>query len=295
MKISYSSAQTYLGCKRKFYYEKVVGYPYDSDYEEDTSALRLGKGFHAVLEYCKHEKQNLKSAFYVQAFDENEIFSDKEKGYVYAMVAKYLKLHKKSGLTSIAEEIKITDDDFVGYVDPVMIDDYGNWWITDLKTAGRLSPTLLARLNRDQQLSIYAFYRDQISELLGLYMDNFRGVRYRVTTKPSIKMGKGETLVEFVKRCYERVEAYDIGVPVKFLADHKTYESMMRLLDEMRELETTSEEEVPQNFGYCEQYFKPCPFWSRCYGSTFSRSQYNLKMYDSANIPNLTIDDLGDL
>lgn len=292
MRVSYSSSQTYLGCQRKFYYEKVRGYDPDPDHDENTLALRMGTCFHDVLEAAAHSRSRLKNRYFLQAFKDNEIYDETNQGYIYAMVARYLKMHEKSGLTSIAHEVEIIDDDFRGFVDSVMVDSYHNWWIVDLKTAKQLQASLLPRLSKDQQLNIYAFYSEEVAKIVGIDPDLFAGVRYRVTTKPGIKKNKKENFLEFKKRCFERCESFDIGISKDDLSPEQTYLAFMRLLDQMRELEVMEEDAVPQNFGYCESYFKPCPFWSRCYGKLFSAQRNKLIMYDSSTMVDLSMDDL---
>ena len=51
----------------------------------------------------------------------------------------------------------------------------------------------------------------------------------------------------------------------------------------MKMLETR-EQDVPQNMSYCENYFKPCEWWSRCHaGATFTEGAKNLTLTDSTN------------
>lgn len=289
IRISYSSSNTFQGCQRRFYYQKVAKVDFDPDFDDDAKALRIGKAYHAVLEYCNHSKQAVKPEHYKKSFEENDVSTPTEQGLIAGMVRKYLDLHAKSNLSVAGIEIQIGNEiDYIGFVDVVLIDKNGNWWICDLKTAARLNASLLSRLSRDPQLNIYSYFVEEIAEKCGLDLSKFMGVRYRVTTKASIKCNAKEKIGDFAKRCYDRVEAYDIAVPKADLIPEKVYARFMQLLDEMRELETTPEEEVPQNFTYCESYFKPCPYWSRCYGKTFTTNAEQYEIYDTDNIPDLT-------
>lgn len=290
MRISYSSSNTFQGCNRKFFHEKVRKTPADPDYEDNTTALRLGKAFHQVLELALHKKERLKKEFFQSAFDDNDILSDTERGYIRAMVHKYLQLHVASQLEVRVVEVEVGNDDYIGFVDAIMYDSNGNWWIVDLKTAARLNGSLLSRLSRDPQLNVYAHFRGQIARMLSLDADKFAGVRYRVTTKPTIKMSAKESFTDFTKRCFDRVESYDIGIPARELNPDGVYAHFMQLLDRMNEVAEMDEEKIPQNFTYCETYFKPCPFWSRCYGRTFTDAAAQYKIYDTSNIKPLTQD-----
>lgn len=283
MRVSYSSSGLFQSCARKFYHRKIKNTPIDPDANEDTTALRVGKCFHQILEDCMHKREFYKTPILKKAFIDNDITDDTLKGLIMGMVKKYLILHEKQGLTVIAVEIKIGDETLIGYVDAIMVDDGGGWYIVDLKTAGRLNNSLLSRLSKDPQLNIYSFYTPQIAEMLKLDPKMFRGTRYRVTTKAQIKKNKKESLIEFVQRVFDRVESFDIFIPVESLIPAKTHSHFMRLREKMEELSEMKEEFVPQNFGNCEAYFKPCEYWSRCYGKTFTHAGMDHQMYDSAN------------
>jgi hypothetical protein len=295
LRISYSSSNTFQGCNRRFYYRKVKEVTPDPDYEENTTALRLGKAFHQVLEDAFHRKDKLSGAIFQKSFNDNDILSDTERSHIRAMVHRYLVLHQRSGLSVVAVELEIGNDKYLGYIDAIMSDKNGNWWIVDLKTASRLNESLLSRLSRDPQLNVYSYFVPKIAETLKLNESQFMGVRYRVTTKPTIKLNKKESVTEFVKRCYERIESYDIGVPADELTPELVYSQMMNLLSKMNNLEFMKEEEIPQNFTYCESYFRPCPYWSRCYGNTYTQAADQHKIYSSEDIVDLTQADELDL
>ena len=295
IRISYSSSNTFQGCNRKFYYQKVKKVPHDPDYQDNSTALRLGKSFHQVLEDAFHRKEKLCKEIFQKSFDDNDILSDTERCMIRAMVHKYLALHTKSGLSVVAVELEIGNDDYLGYIDVIMKDRNGNWWIVDLKTAARLNESLLSRLSRDPQLNVYSYFVPKIAELLKLDPHLFAGVRYRVTTKCAIKLNKKEGITDFTKRCYERIESYDIGIPAESLTPDLVYSQFMSLLTKMNNLEFIKEEEIPQNFTYCESYFRPCPYWSRCYGETFSNAALQHKIFTSDDIVDLTQADELDL
>lgn len=239
-----------------------------------------------------HKRELYKVPIIKKAFIDNDITEDTLKGLIMGMVKKYFILHEKQGLTTISVEIEIGDETLIGYVDAIMTDDDGGWYIVDLKTAGRLNNSLLSRLSKDPQLNIYSFYAPQIAKMLNLDVDMFRGTRYRVTTKAQIKKNKKESLLEFIKRVFDRVESYDIFIPAESLIPQSTHSHFMRLREKMEELSEVKEELVPQNFGNCEAYFKPCEYWSRCYGKTFTHAAQEHQLYDSVNARKVEIDDL---
>jgi len=292
MRISYSGSNLFQGCQRRFWHYKIAETPHDSDFRDESAALRLGKAFHQVLEHTMHKKSRLKKEIFQESFNDNEVLSDTERGLIYGMVHKYLQLHEKSGLTVKAVEVQVGNENYIGYVDAIMVDTFGNWWIVDLKTAARLSGSLLSRLSRDPQLNAYSYFKEQIADLCDLDVAKFAGVRYRVTTKAAIKLNIKESFTKFCKRVFDKVESYDIGIPAQDLNPEAVYSHFMNLLKQMVELETTPEKEVPQNYTYCETYFKPCPWWSNCYGKTFTEAAKQYDIRDSTDIVNLSIDEL---
>jgi hypothetical protein len=292
IRISYSSSNTFLGCQRRFYYQKVKKVDFDPDFEDNAKALRIGKAYHSVLEYCKHSKMAILPEHYRQSFEENAVSSPTEQGMIAAMVRKYLSLHARTKLIVVGIEIKVGNEvDYIGFIDVVLADMNGNWWICDLKTAAKLNASLLSKLSRDPQLNIYSYFADEVAEKCGLDLKKFQGVRYRVTTKCAIKCNNKESIKEFSKRCFDRVESYDIAVPKKDLDPAKVHTRFMELLKEMRSLEGKPEEKVPQNFTYCESFFKPCPYWSRCYGKTYTTNAEQYEIFDTDNIPDLTVEE----
>ena len=288
LRISYSSSNLFQGCNRRFYHYKIAESAPDPDFEENSLALRLGKAFHAVLELCFHRRDKLSKEIFQKAYDENDILSNTERLHIRAMVHRYLALHEKSGLKTVAVEIEVGNDSYIGFVDAIMVDSNGNWWIVDLKTASKLNESILSRLSRDPQLNVYSYFRNTIADLLKLDVSKFAGVRYRVTIKPTITLNRKEEPEQFYKRCIERVESYDVGVPFEELRPGLVYRQFMELLTKMNNLQFMKEDAVPQNFTYCESYFKPCPYWSRCYGETYTNAALQHKIYTSENIVDLT-------
>ena len=288
MRISYSSSNLIQGCQRRFWHEKIAKTDHDPDYKDDSTALRLGKAFHRVLEDAEHAKANLSNDIFNKSFNDNLIDSRTERGYIVAMVHKYLVLQERSGLQARYCEVEIGNDKYIGFIDVIMTDINLNWWIVDLKTAARLSGSLLSRLSRDPQLNLYSAFINQIAEKCDLDPSRFAGTRYRVTTKPTIKLGKKEEFKDFIARCFDRIESYDIGIPAKDLNPRDAYKHIMGLRDLAGKLSVTPEEKIPQNFTYCETYFRPCPYWSNCYGCTYSAAAEQYVIRDTSDIYDLT-------
>jgi len=272
LRLSYSSGTTLQSCPRKYLHYKVLGTSKDSDIVEDTTALRVGSAYHEILEDCLHEEKNINNLKVKQIFETNEIDDKAQRGLVLAMVRKYLQLHAASGLKIVACEIEIGCKDILGYVDFVaLLPDGTSWVLGDLKTAGRVDmEALSARLSRDAQLNLYAAYSRQIAERLDLDPDAFAGVRYRVTTKSSVKIRGDETLEDFVSRLIGKIRAIDFEIPVSRLSIPATHQLFLDLAEQANGLKDLPLHKVPQNRSHCMSYFRPCSYWSQCHGSLFS-------------------------
>lgn len=286
-KLSHSSKNELDTCPRKFIHRKVLKTEPDPDYEDNTKALSVGKAFHETLEACNHEKGLYEPHMLEEACENNGLKDVANRGLVLGMVQKYFILHQKSGLKVKACEIAVTDDYILGYVDAIMTDDQGNWWVVDLKTAGKLANSLLARLKNDPQLNLYSYFAPQIAEGLGLDLKKFSGIRYRVTLKTTIRAHVGELLLSYARRVFDKIESFDIGIPKEHLKPENAYRIMRGAIIRAERYAQADIDKVPQNFSNCEQYFKPCQFWSQCYGQNYSDAHKGFELYNSEDIPNL--------
>jgi hypothetical protein len=285
LRASHSSVGLFKGCQRRYFHYKVAKTKIDSDASNDTRALRIGSCTHKILEDSNHEGSNITKAIMEEAFREEKFpAGDQDRIMIMVMVEKYLQLHKKSQLSIIVCEIEIGDDDVIGYVDAVMGQSDGGWWIVDLKTAARLGAQLLSSLHKDPQLNLYSSYAPQIAEKLGLDLDKFMGIRYRVMTKSVLKKKNLETSAAFRLRLLEKIESYDIAIPVEDMDPEATKADTMRTLDQMRGLLRMKESDVPQNFGNCFNYFRPCQWWSHCYKKPFTEAAKTYIASDSKNM-----------
>ena len=280
-RLSYSSANLLKNCSQKYYYYKVAGVPKDPDSEENNEAFNVGKAFHWVLEENKHTEKDLLRLLEaaVKSFEVEE-----HQGMIHAMLLRHLQCHQESGLEVVACEVGLGTDDFVGYIDAVLQDpDSGEWWITDLKTASRLSDILVARLHLDAQLNLYAAFADKVAELFKLDPQLFKGCRYRVTTKSVLKKKTTESYNDHVKRTAKNVKSYDYIVPLErmdpkaVMKDHKKLHAMSLKL-------RSGKAKPHKNTSFCDSFFRPCEYWSQCYGATFTELKDSLPVVTSKNV-----------
>lgn len=270
--LSYSSANLLVNCEKRYWHYKVNKTPNDPDYEETYTAINVGKAFHHVLEHTKHTGKDL-GKYLKEACEKYEVQDD--MALLHAMLLRYLEIHKDSGLTCFFTEIEIKTPTFLGFVDVGFKDEEGNWFIADLKTAARIDNHLKPKLIKDTQLNLYAGFKEHIAEQYNLNPEKFKGVRYRVTSKPSLKRQKSESYVDYVARLKDRVESLDIFIPVELLKPKEVYEEHKRLQKRSVALKKGTVKPTC-NYTYCFSYFRPCPYYSHCYGMTVTEANERL-------------------
>lgn len=277
-RLSYSSSVLLKNCERKFWHYKVAKTAIDPDAPESTEAFDIGKAFHQVLEDTMHDTACTNvGARAAKACEDYNV--PHATPMIHAMLLKYLKVHKKSGLEAINCEFGLYTDQFIGYIDVILIDPKtGEWWIADLKTAAFITATTIARLPKDPQLNLYAHFVEHLAtHLEGLDVEKFKGVRYRATTKSKLKQKKTETYEDYVLRMFESIRSVDAAIEVKDLAIEDTWDSYEK--QHVRALELWGGEDIPkQNMSYCDSFFKPCQYWSQCHGTTYTLCQDLVKI-----------------
>ena len=254
MQLSYSSANLLLNCEQKFWHHKINNTPKDADSIQDKPSLELGKCFHELLELTLHTY--VEGYYYEAHFAKYPSLTESQKLLILAMYKKYTDTHARSNLKVVECEPKIESDTFVGYIDAIMADLAGNWWIVDIKTFARVSDSTIARLKNDFQLNLYALNADK----LPYDQRKFAGVRYRVVTKPYVGAKANiDTLLD-------KVEVWDIPVLKQDLNPEFFSKQFGSLCSKVQKLEAG--EAPTRNYSYCESYFTPCEFWSNCHGAT---------------------------
>lgn len=280
-RLSYSSSTLLKNCSQKYFYHKVVGVAKDPDSSENEDAFNVGKCFHFVLEENGHTEDRLEELLDkgCKAFE-----VDSEKAMIHAMLLRYLQAHKKSGLTPVKCEFYIENKIFIGYIDVILTDDQGYWWIADLKTASRFSEITTARLTDDPQLNLYCSFADMLAKALNLDINKFMGARYRVTTKSSLTQKASESYNEFVIRTANNVKSYDIIIPKELMSPKETYKEFKKLHAKTMKLRS-GKLKPEKNRSYCDSYFKPCEYWSQCHGgNTFTKCKELLVVNGSNNV-----------
>jgi len=268
--LSYSSMCDLATCEAKYYFRKVAMVPKDADAEE-SEALGVGKAFHEYLEDVLHgEKFNAKtfdSAVMAKAIEHNV---EEEAHLIGAMALAYMKLHKASGLIVVKCEQQVETPKYNGFIDVILKDASGNWWIGDLKTAARFDDKKVAQLPKDQQLNLYSYFADHLAGFFDLDPKKFKGCRYRVTTKTKSVVKANESITDFAKRMVDKgsVTSYDAIIPVDVMDIENTWKHFEVMQE--RAVAIQNGEMPTKNLGACMNFFRPCDYWSQCHGKCFT-------------------------
>lgn len=268
--LSPSSLATFTSCQRKYFYSKVMLLPKDRDADNDMENLHIGSAFHECLEETKHELKGFEYPRLLQILETHSL--DSSFGpMLYAMLLSYKSLHEKAGLKAIGCELEVETDDFYGFVDVVLSDSEGNWWIGDNKTAGSYTPNIIPTLFSHPQINLYALHAPFVAGALQLPLEKFMGCRYRLTTKSKLIQKDGETDPQFIERLRKVIRSYDFILPKERL---NTAEIAAVHSQAFRHIEENRGKMDPanftQNFGNCFAYYKPCSHFSQCHKKIYS-------------------------
>jgi hypothetical protein len=263
VKLSYSSMTTLQSCEQKYAHYKVLNSPKDSDYEE-SDALGLGKAFHQVLEKNLHKEAPIPHI--IEAMTDHKVDAS-DMQLLTVMLDKYVAYRKASGIRVIKCELALSTSEYNGFIDYIAVKG-DEWYIGDLKTAGRHDETILSRLPLDPQLNLYAHFCDELyiacPELVG---KRFAGCLYSQTTK-----SKAGT----IKGLESGVKVFEMFVPIEVMNP----DMIWSLFNEMhtRALEIHAGEAPKKNLGSCMAYFSPCQYFSQCHGKNFSENKFKVTL-----------------
>jgi hypothetical protein len=274
--LSPSSMSLFMSCARK-YWHKVNDTPYDKDYEDESEALQVGKAFHKVLEDCKHELSGISFSSVMKTC--TEFFEDAEKfaPMIFVMLSKYKIVHERAGLKAFACEVNINTPDFYGFVDVILTGKNEEWWIGDMKTASGLADGLALTLPGHPQLNLYAAHKDLLASTLKLDPQKFMGCRYRLTTKSRlIKNAKEDNQAFLARLAKSSIRSFDFIIPARNLkvkAVSSLHQSIRKLT---KDAKGSDQENYPPNFSNCTQYYRPCSYYSQCYGCLYSDGEVEM-------------------
>jgi len=281
-RLSYSSGNLLLNCEQRYWHHKVGNTPHDADHEDNVESLNVGKAFHAVLEDTMHTETKETHKLVISYCKEYEVPG--KILMVHAMVRRYLAMHAMSGLKCILCETPLSynhpthkTDVFTGYIDAILVDPYTKvWWVTDLKTAARWDEKKVALLPQDPQLNLYSHFAVMMASVMDLDPAKFGGIRYRVTTKATIKQSAREGDADYYQRLFDRIQSLDVVIPKHLMDSQGVWDRHMELWHKAEDLRAGV---APQrNYQNCMNYMRPCPWFSQCHGELFTKSGERVKV-----------------
>jgi hypothetical protein len=268
--LSPSSLATFMGCQRKYFYNKVGKVEKDADSQGDVESLQVGSAFHKCLEDTKHLLDGYGLKDVTAVCEAHDITDPDTAALILAMLAKYKVMHARAGLAAIACEVVINTDTFYGIVD-VVLQGIDGWWIGDMKTAASFRSDIIPAMPMHPQLNLYAFHADKIADHLNLSPENFKGCRYRLVTKSRISRKASESAGAYIGRLTAAVKAFDFILPKERMQPKEVYGMHQAVTAEIKLRGPNCSPSIyPQNLSNCFSYFRPCEFWSQCHGAQFS-------------------------
>lgn len=282
LRLSYSSAQDLRLCEQRWFHRKVAKTPVDNDYEEGDHFM-IGKAFHHILEHTLHEKPEKMSRALKECVKHEDILLKEEYfPLVTAMVLTYCKLHEKSGLSVVCVEEEIEEEDFfTGFIDAIMEDSEGNWYVVDLKTTGSFRIDYIPPLIKNTQLSLYSAYAMTAAKEYDLDPEKFSGARYRTTLKPRLKRAGKESAGQYAKRLLGSCKSYDIHIPVEMLDLDALDEHA--IVQKRAEMLIKKKDNPRRNYSNCTAFFSSCPYFSKCHDLEFTEAIEQMEILEVSN------------
>ncbi len=286
--LSYSSMVNILTCEQKYAWDKVMGLSPDTDYEQAKDALDLGSVFHKCLEVCEHDLNGFKYGTITDIMSEKDedtgellygsLDPDWHGPLILAMLRRYKNMHESVGLRVASIEMELLyKEDFKGFIDVVLESDKG-YWITDIKTTADASRYIVAeKLRNDRQLNLYIHFYNKVMKPAKPIL----GCRYRAIKKctKATKRRKNESLKQFSERIYGQIMAHEYVIPVEQMDPDGAYETFKKVRQRQRGLHKNSS--PIRNFKACNDFNRPCEFWSKCHGRNFTDDDqgYSVEIY----------------
>lgn len=264
--LSPSSLSMFLSCNRKYFHKKIAKDLPDADADLDTRPFMVGKAFHQVLEDCKHELSGIKLAQIMETCGGFGLDED-ESIMVGAMLSKYKIIHEAAGLKAVACEIELKTEYFHGFID-VILQGAGGWWVADMKTAASYNPAILPSLPSNMQLNLYAAHAAIVSSTYDLNLKEFKGCRYRLTTKSKLIRKATEAVPQYFARVAQAVKSFDFVIPADILKTESVLDIHADAFKHIAKKKKAAQ--YPKNLGNCMNYNKPCEYFSKCHGFNFT-------------------------
>ena len=263
MRISVSQLKCALRCPREWVYKYILKYP-----EVTADNLHIGRVFHELV-----EGKPLSQTSSIRSLSTSTPW----ELYFRRMLAGYAIERKKHAPTFAHELEWLKEAEFKLIIDEIAMNDSGDWWIIERKTAAQSMGLKAYTLAADLQIGMYAVYRKDYAQELWLDPDRFKGCIYMVTYKPNERRKKSRakaTLGEFTESLEEwgeRMTSSTESILVEKI-DEKgalaTRDFGRKVIDYAVKTYDSGNDigRVPKRLDSCMRYGRACSFFSQCHG-----------------------------
>jgi len=174
--------------------------------------------------------------------------------------------------------IKLGDHEYMGFIDVMVQDAAGDWWIMETKTASAqaLNADYFERVQIDSQVTGYMY---GAKEILGSFP---RGVIYNVIKKPSIRLKSGETHQAFQRRVFQEYKQF--GKEKAYFTRQELMIGKIQLTrwlkntkhctDWLSSLVVQRSKVWPMHTGACTSKYGTCPWLNACVTGAYNRMLY---------------------
>jgi len=277
--LSNSSANVLQACQRKFAHQYVCKNKKDPDYV-DPLYFAFGRAFHECLDAFDHDYRKFNRDVFFSICKQKHQLAYDSVAKIEACLRRYFANFSSDRYEIVGKEVKFVGKILQGVVDLVLREREGErWWISDVKTVGiALEPREIkkAKLVKDQQIGIYTAFALDIAPYCGVDPQYFQGFLYREIEKPRVRIKSGETYDQFNLRC-----GTPAGREIVLVRDeidaNAAYENFLKIhqiaMETFALVEKEGIESTVQDMKNCVQFGSPCPWFSQCYGKTYSQSK----------------------
>lgn len=288
--LSYSSIDTFQSCQRKYYYSRVLRV----QPKKRPTYFVVGEAIHAFLEQHYKGMPNPSGAI-------DEVFKKVSTSLMDADQVHYLAcdLAMSKGIAGaypkfyeqdfhtytkfVPEqkfELNFGPFNYTGFLDMLMQDAAGDWWILETKTvsAQTMSDDYLQRVKIDWQVTGYMYAARKILGVLP------RGVVYNVIKKPGIRLKKGETKSTFQTRVRDEYSkfAHEKGYFTRAevligMGQLKMWKSeVMQVGADIVSRHESKKQQWPMSTGACIGKYGSCQYLPACIDGKFNQMIYDV-------------------
>jgi hypothetical protein len=293
MRVSISSIQDFLSCRRLYYYKRVKKY-----FRDELSFPHLvGKVMHVgvynllrgskdyikeTMKYLDQEKKEIQSKFSLSAEDQEELneIDVQVKGMLEAYKKKYAIMLRDVKVISNEQERELEldgGDKFIYKIDNI-IDVRGKRILHELKTSKYITPDYVKSIRTSFQSAAY-FYAYNIDN-----DDNpVQEILYDIIRKPGIWQKKNEPYGAFLKRLgewYDQPDNSDRFHVERFekpvISEDDIWNTVINITRDLKKMK--KKEDFYQDFEKCHSYYgNRCPYYELCHEG--GESKENLVLY----------------